>query len=90
MKKQKFTYEKSGVSISAADKFVKFISNISTKNKDIEEQTNYLESKINSYNDNIEKNESNKLDKSKIENTKSEVVNIRKNINKSEIKSLYK
>ena len=33
MKKQKFTYEKSGVSISAADKFVKFISNISTKNK---------------------------------------------------------
>ena len=33
MKKHKFTYEKSGVSISAADNFVKFISNISTKNK---------------------------------------------------------
>ena len=33
MKKQKFTYEKSGVNISSADKFVKFISNISTKNK---------------------------------------------------------
>jgi phosphoribosylaminoimidazole synthetase len=34
MKKHKFTYEKSGVNISAADKFVKFISNISSKNKD--------------------------------------------------------
>ncbi|MDC1280168.1 phosphoribosylformylglycinamidine cyclo-ligase [Pelagibacteraceae bacterium] len=33
MKKQKFTYEKSGVNISAADSFVKFISNISSKNK---------------------------------------------------------
>ena len=33
MKKQKFTYEKSGVSINAADNFIKFISNISTKNK---------------------------------------------------------
>ena len=33
MKKQKFTYEKSGVNINAADSFVKFISNISTKNK---------------------------------------------------------
>ena len=33
MKKQKFTYEKSGVNINAADKFIKFISNISSKNK---------------------------------------------------------
>ena len=33
MKKQKYTYEKSGVNISAADNFVKFISNISSKNK---------------------------------------------------------
>ncbi|MDA7572948.1 phosphoribosylformylglycinamidine cyclo-ligase [Candidatus Pelagibacter sp.] len=33
MKKKKFTYEKSGVSINAADKFVKFISGISAKNK---------------------------------------------------------
>ena len=33
MKKLKFTYEKSGVNINAADNFVKFISNISTKNK---------------------------------------------------------
>ena len=33
MKKHKFTYEKSGVNINAADNFVKFISNISTKNK---------------------------------------------------------
>ena len=33
MKKTKFTYEKSGVSINAADSFVKFISSISTKNK---------------------------------------------------------
>ena len=33
MKKQKFTYEKSGVNINTADSFVKFISNISTKNK---------------------------------------------------------
>ena len=33
MKKHKFTYEKSGVNINAADRFVKFISNISTKNK---------------------------------------------------------
>jgi len=33
MKKQKFTYEKSGVNINAADNFVKFISNISSNNK---------------------------------------------------------
>ena len=33
MKKQKFTYEKSGVNISAADNFVKFISHISSNNK---------------------------------------------------------
>ena len=33
MKKQKFTYEKSGVNIAAADNFVKFISSISSKNK---------------------------------------------------------
>jgi len=33
MKKQKFTYEKSGVNINAADNFVKFISTISSKNK---------------------------------------------------------
>tara|TARA_B100001996_G_scaffold364614_1_gene333776 strand:+ start:333 stop:1361 length:1029 start_codon:yes stop_codon:yes gene_type:complete len=33
MKKHKFTYEKSGVNIAAADNFVKFISNISRKNK---------------------------------------------------------
>ena len=33
MKKQKFTYQNSGVNIDAADKFVKFISGISTKNK---------------------------------------------------------
>jgi phosphoribosylformylglycinamidine cyclo-ligase len=33
MKKEKFTYEKSGVNINAADSFVKFISSISAKNK---------------------------------------------------------
>jgi len=33
MKKEKFTYEKSGVSINAADNFVKFISAISSNNK---------------------------------------------------------
>jgi len=33
MKKQKFTYEKSGVNIDAADNFVKFISSIVSKNK---------------------------------------------------------
>ena len=33
MKKEKFTYGKSGVNINAADNFVKFISSISTKNK---------------------------------------------------------
>ena len=33
MKKYKFTYEKSGVNIAAADNFVKFISKISLKNK---------------------------------------------------------
>jgi len=33
MKKQKFTYEKSGVNIDAADNFVKFISSISSKNR---------------------------------------------------------
>ena len=32
MNKNLFTYKKSGVDINAADKFVKFISNISTKN----------------------------------------------------------
>ena len=33
MKKEKFTYEKSGVNINAADKFIKFISSISSNNK---------------------------------------------------------
>ena len=33
MKKHKFTYEKSGVNIAAADNFVRFISKISLKNK---------------------------------------------------------
>ena len=33
MKKKKFTYEKSGVNIGAADNFVKFISSISSNNK---------------------------------------------------------
>ena len=33
MKKEKFTYEKSGVNISAADNFIKFISSISSNNK---------------------------------------------------------
>ena len=33
MKKQIYTYEKSGVNINDADNFVKFISNISSKNK---------------------------------------------------------
>jgi phosphoribosylformylglycinamidine cyclo-ligase len=33
MKKENFTYEKSGVNINAADNFVKFISNISSNNK---------------------------------------------------------
>ena len=33
MNKNLFTYKKSGVDIKAADKFVKFISNISSKNK---------------------------------------------------------
>ena len=33
MKKEKFTQEKSGVNINAANNFVKFISSISTKNK---------------------------------------------------------
>jgi len=33
MKKEKFTYEKSGVNINAADSFVKFITSISSNNK---------------------------------------------------------
>jgi len=33
MKKQKYTYEKSGVNINAADNFVKFLSSISSNNK---------------------------------------------------------
>ena len=33
MKKLNLTYQKSGVNINAADKFVNFISNISSKNK---------------------------------------------------------
>ena len=40
MKKQKFTYEKSGVNIGAADNFVKFISVISSKNKGKKKFTN--------------------------------------------------
>ena len=40
MKKEKFTYEKSGVNINAADNFVKFISLISTKNKDKKKSQN--------------------------------------------------
>ena len=33
MKNKKFTYEKSGVNINAADNFVKFISSISSNKK---------------------------------------------------------
>ena len=33
MKKEKFTYQKSGVNINAADSFIKFISSISSNNK---------------------------------------------------------
>ena len=33
MKKHKYTYEKSGVNIAAADNFISFISKISSKNK---------------------------------------------------------
>ena len=33
MKKEKFTYEKSGVNINTADNFIKFISSISSNNK---------------------------------------------------------
>ena len=33
MNKNSFTYKKSGVDIDAADKFIKFISNISSKKK---------------------------------------------------------
>ena len=33
MNKNLFTYKKSGVNINAADKFVRFIANISSKNK---------------------------------------------------------
>ena len=33
MKKNLFTYKKSGVDIKAADKFVKFIASISSKKK---------------------------------------------------------
>ena len=33
MKNKKFTYEKSGVNVGAADNFIKFISSISSKNK---------------------------------------------------------
>ena len=40
MKKHKFTYEKSGVNINAADNFIKFISNISSKNKGKKKLTN--------------------------------------------------
>ena len=33
MNKKKFTYKKSGVNINAADNFIKFISNVSSKKK---------------------------------------------------------
>ena len=40
MKKEKFTYEKSGVNINAADNFVKFISSISSNNKGKKKSSN--------------------------------------------------
>jgi phosphoribosylaminoimidazole synthetase len=40
VKKHKFTYEKSGVNIKAADNFIKFIANISTKNKGLKKTNN--------------------------------------------------
>ena len=40
MKKKKFTYEKSGVNIGAADNFVKFISSISLNNKGKKKSSN--------------------------------------------------
>ena len=40
MKKKKFTYEKSGVNINAADSFVKFISTISSNNKGKKKSSN--------------------------------------------------
>ena len=40
MKKKKFTYKKSGVNISAADSFVKFISSISSNNKGKKKSSN--------------------------------------------------
>ena len=41
MNKPKFTYEKSGVNIAAADKFVKFISKISKKNNSFKNIGNF-------------------------------------------------
>ena len=56
---------------------------ISNQNKDIEEKTNYLESKINSYNkDEILENKSLYQNKSKIENNDVIDININKNFNK--------
>jgi len=40
MKKEKFTYEKSGVNINAADNFIKFISSISSNNKGKKKSSN--------------------------------------------------
>ena len=40
MKKNNFTYEKSGVNIGAADNFVKYISSISSNNKGKKKFTN--------------------------------------------------
>ena len=57
--------------------------NISSLNNDIEEKTNYLEKKINSY-DNIEIDNNKFLNRQYSKNTKSDVVDINRHLDKSE------
>lgn len=55
--------------------------NISSYNKDIEEKTNYIESRINSYNK--DKNEDELLNRNSSNDINSEVVNIKRHLNPS-------
>ena len=51
MNKNLFTYKKSGVDINAADKFVKFISNISRKKRTKKKFSNMVFLIIHKFND---------------------------------------
>lgn len=61
--------------------------NILTQNNDIEKKTNYLNTKITSYNSEYIEKENKHLNEQISENDSSEIININKNLNKSENQS---